>query len=198
MTHEVYIGRVDGQIVYVGEGRINRHKHLNSGTSNVYEANQLHFQGGVVDTEVIPRNSKESAQKLESELLSAHHPIWNKIGTEHYEKRKILMRVLNRFQPTKPWRYQHYSLKLLLFASKLITKDSDFYITEQEAREYLGAEDKIQRVLSDVCKATPINFTVSRYDSDGERLPSGKFYVTVDVDGIQSEEYNQFLTRKIK
>lgn len=198
MTHEVYIGRVANRIVYIGEGRSNRHKHLNSGTSNVYEANKFHFEGGVIDVELIPCNSKESAQQLEAELLSTYNPVWNKIGTDHYEKRKTLAKTLDRFRPIEDWQCQHYSFKLLLFASKLVTKDSDFYMTEQQAREFLGIADKTKRILSDSCKVNPLHYTVSRHDVEGTRLPSGHFYITVNVSGIQSEEYQRFLERKIK
>jgi len=40
---EVYLCYLEDEIVYVGSGKLNRHKHCNSGISHVYELNRLHF-----------------------------------------------------------------------------------------------------------------------------------------------------------
>jgi hypothetical protein len=58
-SYEVYIGRIDGVIKYIGSGRKGRHKHLNSGVSNVYEANKAHFSGGKMVVDVSYFDTKE-------------------------------------------------------------------------------------------------------------------------------------------
>lgn len=76
--YEVYICKHEGIVVYVGQGYYNRHKHCNSGTSHVYELNQLHFQGVVFDITVEIVSSKEIAVKKEKELINKHLPKFNK------------------------------------------------------------------------------------------------------------------------
>ena len=44
---EVYICKLDGNIIYIGSGANGRHKHCNSGCSHVYDLNKLHFEGKV-------------------------------------------------------------------------------------------------------------------------------------------------------
>lgn len=77
MTHEVYIARLDGDVLYVGEGVKGRHQHVNSGVSNVYELNRLHFQGKVIDVEVIECNSKKEADNIETRLILNLKPLYN-------------------------------------------------------------------------------------------------------------------------
>ena len=40
---EVYICKFEDSVVYIGSGSLNRHKHCASGTSHVYELNEIHF-----------------------------------------------------------------------------------------------------------------------------------------------------------
>lgn len=81
--YEVYIGKLNGEYKYIGSGRKGRHKHLNSGVSNVYQANKLHFEGGGLSVEVFYYNSKEESLKKEVELITAHQPEWNVNHTEN-------------------------------------------------------------------------------------------------------------------
>ena len=46
---EVYLCYLEDEIVYIGSGKLNRHKHCNSGTSHVYALNKLRFEGVVFD-----------------------------------------------------------------------------------------------------------------------------------------------------
>lgn len=75
---EVYIGRLDNRVVYVGEGRKGRWKHLNSGMSNVYFANKAHFEGKEIEIEIIPVDCKKAAQEMELKLILELQPLWNK------------------------------------------------------------------------------------------------------------------------
>ena len=76
--YEVYLCKHEGVVVYVGQGYYKRHKHCNSGTSHVYELNQLHFQGVVFDVEVSIAPDKETALAKEKELIKAYLPKYNK------------------------------------------------------------------------------------------------------------------------
>jgi hypothetical protein len=96
-THEVYIGRVDDQVVYVGEGRKDRHMHLNSGISNVYFANKHHFRGGKVEIEVVPLMSKEEGVIKEKELIQELNPLWNLQLSSEKAIRTKLKRQLSRW-----------------------------------------------------------------------------------------------------
>lgn len=78
--YEVYIVKHEKIIVYVGEGKTNRHVHALSGTSHVYGLNKLHFQGANVTVEVIPKDSKKEAEAEESRLILLHQPRFNGRG----------------------------------------------------------------------------------------------------------------------
>lgn len=54
-TFEVYFCYYKDVVVYIGKGRLGRHKHCNSGASHVYKMNELHFKEGkdVLKTEVV-------------------------------------------------------------------------------------------------------------------------------------------------
>ena len=76
--YEVYLCKHEGIVVYVGQGYYNRHKHCNSGTSHVYELNNLHFQGVVFDVEVNILDNKDVAVKKEREFIKKYLPKFNK------------------------------------------------------------------------------------------------------------------------
>lgn len=78
MTHEVYVARdIDGCIVYIGSGKVGRSSHINSGISNCYELNRLHFAGHICDVEVLPCDNKTNADSLEIELVNKYLPRGN-------------------------------------------------------------------------------------------------------------------------
>ena len=83
-TMEVYICKKDGEIVYIGKGRKGRHKHCNSGTSHVYELNEIHFKEGsnILETEVVKYfKTDEEATILERLLIQKYKPAFNKVFT---------------------------------------------------------------------------------------------------------------------
>ena len=49
--YEVYMCKLNDEVLYVGQGASGRHKHCNSGSSHVYELNKLHFQGKTFDVD---------------------------------------------------------------------------------------------------------------------------------------------------
>ena len=78
-NYEVYIAKVYEVVVYVGEGKEGRHKHITSGVSHCYEANKAHFRGDVLSVEVLTQETKESAKSIELELIQELKPLWNKV-----------------------------------------------------------------------------------------------------------------------
>ena len=83
-NHEVYIGKLDGAVVYIGEGIHGRHKHLNSGVSNVYSANRIHFAAKSLDVEIYKDGiSKQEAIELEKQLIEELNPLWNRTNRMH-------------------------------------------------------------------------------------------------------------------
>lgn len=76
---EVYLCYLEDEIVYIGSGKLNRHKHCNSGTSHVYELNKLHFEGVVFDVEVQKYKSRKIANEKEVELIKKHLPKYNTV-----------------------------------------------------------------------------------------------------------------------
>lgn len=80
MTHEVYIVRYKGEVLYIGEGKKGRSEHVHSGVSNIYTLNKLHFSGEVFDMEVISCDCKEQSKELEKKLIKSLRPLYN---TEH-------------------------------------------------------------------------------------------------------------------
>lgn len=93
----VYIGRVDGEIVYVGEGKFGRELHLNSGTSHLYEANKAHFKGKVIDIEIAAKDvTKLEAVSLEKGLITKYNPKWNTALTYKSELRLRIRRMLSK------------------------------------------------------------------------------------------------------
>ena len=78
---EVYICSLNKEILYIGSGKVNRHKHCNSGTSHVYELNKLHFNGNVFDIELKFFNTKEDSLEEEKTLISRNIPKFNILHT---------------------------------------------------------------------------------------------------------------------
>ena len=77
---EVYIAKLDNVIVYIGSGSNGRHRHVNSGTSHVYELNKDHFNGISFDIEVIGNNyTKEESLVVEKELIEKYQPKYNRV-----------------------------------------------------------------------------------------------------------------------
>ena len=49
--YEVYMCKFQDDVLYIGSGKIGRHTHCDSGISNVYGLNRLHFGGVELDTD---------------------------------------------------------------------------------------------------------------------------------------------------
>lgn len=105
--YEVYVGRWGKEVVYVGSGRAGRHKHLNSGVSHIYEANKIHFEGGVFDVELVGEGlSKREALDLETQLIKKYDPRWNLNHRGRVSPIVNVKSIVTRYMNTKdqyPW-----------------------------------------------------------------------------------------------
>jgi len=97
VTHEVYIARYKGDVLYIGEGKRGRSEHVKSGISNIYTLNKLHFSGEVVDVEVIPCETKEQSKRLEKELIQYLQPLYNTEHSTLEQQMKLMRRELKLF-----------------------------------------------------------------------------------------------------
>ena len=80
--YEVYMCKVNGEIVYIGQGKVGRSRHCVSGISHVYGLNKLHFSEmrDSVEVDIIKFFlSKDDALKLELDLIKKHLPRFNTV-----------------------------------------------------------------------------------------------------------------------
>lgn len=83
--YEVYMCKMDNEVIYIGSGKHGRHQHCTSGTSHVYELNKLHFSKCNVSVNVLQSNlSKEQSLRLEKELILQYLPRFNKVYKEKF------------------------------------------------------------------------------------------------------------------
>lgn len=79
-NYTVYVVKLEDEIVYIGSGLKDRYHHCTSGTSHVYDLNRLHFEGKVVDVQVIKTHiTKQESLVIEKELILRHRPTFNKV-----------------------------------------------------------------------------------------------------------------------
>lgn len=85
--YEVYVCRVDGEIVYIGCGKAGRHQHCTSGCSHVYGLNELHFKGVEVEVEVEKVFlTKEESLEYEVDAIKLHRPKLNRVHNGDYTR----------------------------------------------------------------------------------------------------------------
>lgn len=98
MKWYVYVGRHNDEIVYVGKGTGNRMEHLNSGKSNCYHANKLHFSGEFINVEVVQYfDTEHEALIHEKKLIEIEQPIGNTI----YARQSVDRPAITRRQTKK-------------------------------------------------------------------------------------------------
>ena len=84
----VYIAVYNGEVVYIGKGKESRYEHINSGVSNCYEANRVHFEGGEVECSLYASFVYESdALTFEKDLILEYKPAWNITYTDNPTKK---------------------------------------------------------------------------------------------------------------
>lgn len=143
---EVYICRLDGDIVYIGSGANGRHKHCNSGCSHVYDLNRLHFEGKTFDVQVKKFNDKQESLDNEKELILKHKPKYNSVylskersakGSKSLELkalfRKEIMRYFHKQQEIEDYGkvflefLQHHNVQDMVEKSELIMHPRFYY-----------------------------------------------------------------------
>ena len=92
VKHEVYVATNDkGEVLYIGQGRIGRSQHCNSGVSHVYELNRMHFSGEVINVEVVRSGlDKKEAEKAELKLIQDLRPSLNVVHTDLAYKGRLM------------------------------------------------------------------------------------------------------------
>lgn len=84
-VYELYHCKYQGEVVYIGQGARGRHRHCNSGTSHVYELNEIYFTEGkdVLDVTVVQEFfDKEVAEKQEVIHIQKYRPKLNKVHND--------------------------------------------------------------------------------------------------------------------
>lgn len=83
----VYQAQLGDEIVYIGKGVGDRYKHLKSGTSHVYEANEAYFLGKDFTVSILEHyETSEEAFGREMELISKIQPKWNVVMIRNTER----------------------------------------------------------------------------------------------------------------
>ena len=106
---EAYLCYLEGEIVYIGSGKLNRHKHCNSGTSHVYELNKLHFEGVVFDVKVQKYESRKTADEKERELIKLHLPKYNTVYTPKHSSKGDHLEKYRNFREIFKSKYLEHS-----------------------------------------------------------------------------------------
>jgi len=100
----VYVAIKEDEVVYVGKGTGSRYKHLISGKSHVYEANECFFMGINFTTKIIASfDTSEEALSFESKMIKDINPTWNSTRSRDVIREGFLG---VHFEPNskKPWR----------------------------------------------------------------------------------------------
>ena len=70
----------DSELLYIGSGKKNRHKHCNSGRSHCIELNKMVFTDEKIIVKVVAKFlTKEESENYEIELIRRHKPKYNKL-----------------------------------------------------------------------------------------------------------------------
>ena len=92
--YEVYICKYEDVVLYIGQGKLGRHTHCNSGLSHVYGLNRLHFGKVNFTVEVLSlHESQTEALEEERKLIYLHAPKFNKRNNDingHYKLNNLL------------------------------------------------------------------------------------------------------------
>ena len=87
--YEVYVCKLNDEVLYVGQGKLGRHNHCKSGCSHVYELNKLHFSGVSPTVEVVHINTqKEVVLDMEKKLIKDLKPKYNVVHMNDSRQQK--------------------------------------------------------------------------------------------------------------
>lgn len=138
--YEVYVARDEsGVILYVGQGRVGRSGHCNSGTSHVYELNKMHFNGEPILVEtVLSGISGEDAKQEEIKLIKDLEPRYNVVHTKgNYERRSKMANYSLLFN-----KYVRYRLTGCEFYQEetVATKTYDTTLAKYPLKLFMGGD----------------------------------------------------------
>lgn len=120
----VYKGSIDGVVMYVGMGSLDRLEHLNSGVSHVYEANKAHFKGLSIDACKVQEGlTRTEALAFERQLIEAEQPQWNLTYTDVVKIKRSMQRTLIKYQDLEN---KSTNLNLLFLALGKVQSDYSF------------------------------------------------------------------------
>lgn len=87
----VYFAICDSDVVYIGSGKGDRYKHVNSGTSSCWLLNKLYFQNKtIICVRVVKGLTKEDSMSIEQILVESIKPLGNKsIGNKGVERKHL-------------------------------------------------------------------------------------------------------------
>lgn len=101
-----------GNCLYVGEGKPDRYKHITSGVSHVYEANEWHFKNKFIEVKILHKDLiKEQAIELERLEIVNLHPSWNKSNCVEraklvsYAQQQLKVAIQNNIKSIKTKEY---------------------------------------------------------------------------------------------
>lgn len=173
--HIVYVAYdMNGLCMYVGEGKPDRWKHLESGTSHVYGANRWHFSRKKLKIEIIAEGlSKEAALALEAEKIKELYPAWNKC---------------------------EYGTTTLMFMTKFALDLYKKFLKDNKGNARLtNRKEKMRTIIKDLCKVLnrdgetliasgqrwssqelPVGFMSHMADTSGKYYSPLKFVFDVD------------------
>ena len=112
-VYEVYICRYDNEIVYIGEGKLGRHRHCNSGGSHVVGLNELYFLGDreLFSIEVRIVDSKKEAKQMQDLLILKHKPKFNIVGLKDVSQKVGSLRSKFKLSVENNIKYSKFNTK---------------------------------------------------------------------------------------
>lgn len=132
----VYKGSINGVVMYVGMGSLDRMLHLNSGTSHVYEANKAHFNGVTVDVYKVKDGlTRTEALTFERQLIEDEQPQWNLTYTDVVKIKRSMQRTLTKYQDLEN---KSTNLNLLFLALGKVQSDYSFDLNASDFASYTG------------------------------------------------------------
>lgn len=94
LKYIVYHVKLEGEVVYVGHGKIGRERHADSGCSHVYELNKIHHTIGGLSVEVVYRAEEKAVAA--SRELSDIRSIRPRFNTVHVDTSRQVSAIYSK------------------------------------------------------------------------------------------------------
>lgn len=190
----VYVARYGDKVMYVGEGKRGREKHVTSGTSHLYEANRYHFRGMVVDVEVLEEvETKEEAVSLENKYIADLAPVWNKKdkGFDCINLRKLYKDILSKIVEDRVLTAKSH-ISLMEYIVTKVKRDGKCSIGSQEL-SLIGMDIKgTQKILSYISRDGVRNYSPKKLSrlAYTENVGKGEYLVYL------TDYFKDYMNRK--